>query len=53
MAAIAAVKLWWEDPIILLLAPIQVSFGVCATMLAVNVTGNVVKDKFGKDVRGS
>jgi len=26
-----------------------VTFGVCATMLAVNVTGNVVKAKFGKD----
>eukprot|EP00325_Prymnesiales_sp_UTEX-LB-985_P007350 CAMPEP_0174703596 /NCGR_PEP_ID=MMETSP1094-20130205/7485_1 /TAXON_ID=156173 /ORGANISM="Chrysochromulina brevifilum, Strain UTEX LB 985" /LENGTH=485 /DNA_ID=CAMNT_0015901541 /DNA_START=74 /DNA_END=1531 /DNA_ORIENTATION=- len=47
--ALAAVHLWWEDPVVLLLAPIQVTFGVCATMLAVNVTGNVVKAKFGSN----
>jgi len=47
--ALSAVRLWYEDPVVLLLAPIQVTFGVCATMLAVNVTGNVVKAKFGKD----
>jgi len=45
----AAVALWFEDPLVLLLAPIQVTFGVSAVMLGNVVTGSVVKDRFGED----
>lgn len=43
----AAIQLWWEDPTVLLLAPIQITFGVCAVLLANDMTAAVVKPKFG------
>lgn len=32
----AAIDLWWTDPSVLLLAPVQITFGFCAAMLAAN-----------------
>jgi hypothetical protein len=46
---LAAVALWRDDPLILLLNPIQMTFGLCAGMLATNVTGAVLQPKFGPD----
>jgi MFS family permease len=44
---LAAVALWRDDPLVLLLNPIQMTFGFCAGMLAANITNKVVKLKFG------
>jgi hypothetical protein len=46
---LAAVALWRDDPLILLLNPIQMTFGFCAGMLATSVTGAVLQPKFGDD----
>ena len=45
--ATAAIRLWKEDPLILLLAPIQIIFSMCSALLASYMTGKVVKQKFG------
>lgn len=43
----AAIRLWRDDPTVLLLAPIQITFGVCAVLLANDMTAAVVKPKVG------
>jgi len=43
---IAAITLWFHEPTVLLLAPIQITFGVCAALLGYQVTGTIVKDTF-------
>mmetsp|Transcript_11245 Transcript_11245/g.26011 ORF Transcript_11245/g.26011 Transcript_11245/m.26011 type:complete len:255 (-) Transcript_11245:291-1055(-) len=47
--ATAAVLLWFEQPKVLLLSPIQVTFGVCASLLGYQVTGTWVKNAFSRD----
>ncbi|KAL3924035.1 MAG: hypothetical protein SGPRY_004038 [Prymnesium sp.] len=43
----AAVTLWSRQPVVLLLAPIQITFGVSASLLAYQVTGKVLPSAFG------
>lgn len=43
----AAAELWFRRPVVLLLAPIQVAFGVSAALLGYQVTGIMVKQSFG------
>jgi len=45
--AAAAITLWAKHPSVLLLAPIQITFGVSASLLYNEVTFKVVKYKFG------
>jgi len=45
----AAVLLWCKSPAVLLLAPIQATFGVCAALLSYEIAGKVVKHKFLHD----
>ena len=47
---LAAVALWRDDPLVLLLNPIQMTFGFCAGMLAAQITGGVVQTKFKDSV---
>lgn len=47
--ALAAVRLWCTRPTVLLLAPIQVTFGVCAALLGQEVTGTIIPDTYQKD----
>ena len=42
----AAVLLWFEQPSVLLLAPIQITFGLCAALLGYELTGKVVPCAF-------
>ena len=41
--AAAAVHLWAKRPIVLLLAPVQMAFGLCAALLGVYITGHALK----------
>jgi len=43
----AVTQLWSRRPVVLLLAPIQVAFGVSAALLGYQVTGKMVKESFG------
>ena len=47
--ALAAVRLWCTRPTVLLLAPIQVTFGVCAALLGQEVTGTIIPGTYKKD----
>jgi len=47
--ALAAVRLMWTQPTVLLLAPIQVTFGMCAALIGEEVTGTIIHDTFGAD----
>jgi hypothetical protein len=42
----AAITLWGKQPEILLLAPVQAAFGLCAALLGYEITGNIVKLKW-------
>lgn len=42
----AAVLLWWRKPHVLLLAPVQVTFGLCAALLVCEATGRLVPMTF-------
>ena len=42
----AAVLLWRSRPVVLLLAPVQITFGLCAALLGYEVAGKVVKKAF-------
>ena len=45
---LAAVALWRDEPVVLLLNPIQMTFGFCAGMITTNVTGVALKNMFGE-----
>ena len=44
----AAVALWFREPVVLLLSPIQVAFGLAASLLGVFVSGSAVPHVFPK-----
>ena len=41
-----AVFLWRARPVVLLLAPVQITFGLCAALLGYEISGNVVRIAF-------
>jgi hypothetical protein len=45
--AAASVALWYRQPLVLLLNPIQVAFGCCAALLGFLVSGVAIVDAFG------
>lgn len=45
----SAMMLWWQQPAVLLLAPVQATFGVCATLLAFEISGIVCPLAFPED----
>jgi len=44
--ASAAARLWCSRPTVLLLAPIQITFGVCAALLGQEVSGTVIPEYY-------
>ena len=44
--ASAAARLWFSRPTVLLLAPIQITFGVCAALLGQEVSGTVIPEYY-------
>ena len=45
--AVASVTLWFKDPKVLLLNPIQIAFGCCAALLGYEVSGVAIGAAFG------
>jgi len=42
----AAVLLWKKDPVVLLFAPIQITFGLCAALVGYELSGKIVRAAF-------